>query len=278
MVGHFSSVQFHTFADFPLQSIHESRLHFPSASVFNLQILHTTHVVKLLSADFPLPSVTATYTHTEANRDKKGTYTMRMRRSQEEEQSRALCDLSALVLHLIRSPLAFSDHSPAPPSRRHPPPQITPAGFASLLLGISLALMLCGSVTFFIGFMLMPWVLGLVMVFYVAGILSTLSVLGRSILCYATAPPSPPRKDIPEIASRFGESLISYLCQRRVEVFVKWEMGCENEDYGAGLCAASRNLLPMEHTLKITELLLLLDAEILLLRMISGHELLAVAL
>jgi hypothetical protein len=63
-------------------------------------------------------------------------------------------------------------------------------------LGISLALMLCGSVTFFIGFILMPWVLGLVMVFYVVGIISTLSMLGRSILCYATAP-STPRKEIP---------------------------------------------------------------------------------
>jgi hypothetical protein len=74
--------------------------------------------------------------------------------------------------------------------------QISPVGFASLMLGISLALMLCGSVTFFIGFLLMPWVLGLVMVFYVAGIVSSLSMLGRSLLCYVTAPPSP-RKDIP---------------------------------------------------------------------------------
>lgn len=72
--------------------------------------------------------------------------------------------------------------------------QITPAGFASLLLGMSLALMLCGSVTFFIGFMLMPWVLGLAMVFYVVGLVSTLSMLGRAILCHSFSPPSP-RKD-----------------------------------------------------------------------------------
>ncbi|KAB1200629.1 hypothetical protein CJ030_MR0G006769 [Morella rubra] len=32
----------------------------------------------------------------------------------------------------------------------------------------------------------MPWVLGLVMVFYVAGIVSTLLMLGRSLLCYVT--------------------------------------------------------------------------------------------
>jgi len=116
----------------------------------------------------------------------------------QDEQSRALYDLSALVLNLIRSPptpLPFSDHVPPVASRRAPA-QISPAGFASLLLGISLALMLCGSVTFFIGFVLMPWVLGLVMLFYVAGILSSLSDFGRSILCHATAPPSP-CKDIP---------------------------------------------------------------------------------
>ncbi|KAI3738307.1 hypothetical protein L2E82_28340 [Cichorium intybus] len=50
--------------------------------------------------------------------------------------------------------------------------QITPAGFVSLLLGISLALILCGSITFFIGFLLMLKVFGLVMLFYVAGIVS----------------------------------------------------------------------------------------------------------
>ncbi|KAG4995601.1 hypothetical protein JHK82_032332 [Glycine max] len=123
-------------------------------------------------------------------------------RHEEDEQSRALYQLSALVLNLLRSPLSsltFSDEVPPLAASRRPGlGQISPAGFASLLLGISLALMLCGSVTFFIGFVLMPWVLGLVMLFYVAGILSSLSVFGRSILCYATAPPSP-RKDIPVI-------------------------------------------------------------------------------
>ncbi|QCE13081.1 hypothetical protein DEO72_LG11g74 [Vigna unguiculata] len=125
---------------------------------------------------------------------------MRGRRGgHQDQQSRALYDLSALVLNLIRSPpapLPFSHGVPPVPSRRSPLPQISPAGFASLLLGISLTLMLCGSVTFFIGFVLMPWVLGLAMLFYVAGIVSSLSVFGRSILCYATAPPSP-RKDFP---------------------------------------------------------------------------------
>ncbi|CAN6550976.1 unnamed protein product [Malus baccata var. baccata] len=135
-----------------------------------------------------------------------------MRRQQEQDQqSRVFYELSALVLNLLRSPptpIQFSDNSTVMPpsssssssSLRRPPAastaQISPAGFASLMLGISMALMLCGSVTFFIGFLLMPWVLGLVMVLYVAGILWSLSVLGKSILCYASAP-STPRKDIP---------------------------------------------------------------------------------
>ncbi|XP_015894320.1 uncharacterized protein LOC107428312 [Ziziphus jujuba] len=128
-----------------------------------------------------------------------------MMRRQQDQQSRVFYELSALVLNILRSPpspIPFSDHSPVTPpppvssTRRSPAAQISPAGFASLLLGISLALMLCGSVTFFIGFILMPWVLGLVMVFYVAGMISALSMLGRSILCYATAP-STPRKEIP---------------------------------------------------------------------------------
>ncbi|KAJ0038531.1 hypothetical protein Pint_23748 [Pistacia integerrima] len=133
-----------------------------------------------------------------------------MRRQQQQQQqdqlSRIFYELSALVLNILRSPpspMPYSDQSSeavVSSTRRSSSSssmQISPAGFASLMLGISLALMLCGSVTFFIGFMLMPWVLGLVMVFYVAGIVSTISVLGKSIFCYAMAPPSSPRKDIP---------------------------------------------------------------------------------
>ncbi|KAJ7945569.1 Transmembrane protein [Quillaja saponaria] len=128
-----------------------------------------------------------------------------MMRRQEDQLSRVFYELSDLVLNLLRcppTPVSFSDSSPGMPSdvsssRRSPSTnQISPAGFASLLLGISLALMLCGSVTFLIGFILMPWVLGLVIVFYVAGIVSSLSMLGRSILCFVTAPDTT-RKDIP---------------------------------------------------------------------------------
>ncbi|CAJ1938829.1 unnamed protein product [Sphenostylis stenocarpa] len=122
-------------------------------------------------------------------------------RGREDQQSRVFCELSALVFNLLRSPPLVPEPPtrrsplvPEPPTRRSPQgAQITPAGFASLLLGISVALMLCGSVTFFIGFMLMPWVLGFVMVFYVAAVVSALSVLGRSILCFVL-----PRKDLSE--------------------------------------------------------------------------------
>ncbi|CAN1137241.1 Calmodulin-binding transcription activator 4 [Linum perenne] len=129
-----------------------------------------------------------------------------MRREQRQDQhSRAFYELSNMVFNLLRSPptqIPFSDQfaamPPAAASRRRSPAaaKMTPAGFASLLLGVSLALMLCGSVTFFIGFILMPWVLGLVMVFYVAGIVSMIAMLGRWFLCFAAGPP-PHRKDIP---------------------------------------------------------------------------------
>ncbi|KAM0027052.1 hypothetical protein Hdeb2414_s0020g00565101 [Helianthus debilis subsp. tardiflorus] len=116
----------------------------------------------------------------------------------QDQNSRVFHELSALILNLIRhpTPLHFSG-DPTVASRRQPrPSQITPAGFASMLLGISLALMLCGSITFIIGFLLMPWVLGLVMLFYVAGIVSSLSVLGRAIFGH-TLPPYSPRKSVP---------------------------------------------------------------------------------
>ncbi|CAN8313347.1 unnamed protein product [Cochlearia groenlandica] len=129
-----------------------------------------------------------------------------MRRQHRDQDSRAFYDLSSLVLNLLRSPppsISFSDQFPSdsihPPMRNRPPPssfsspsmaQITPSGFASMLLGVSVALMMCGSLTFFIGFLLMPWVLALVMGFYVAGIVSVVSMAGRSLLCYVLPPPS----------------------------------------------------------------------------------------
>ena len=135
-----------------------------------------------------------------------------MRRQQQDEQSSVFYELSSLVMNILRSPpsaILSSDQSSmvsAVSSRRPIPMQITPAGFAWLLLGISLALMLCGSITFFIGFMMMPWVIGLVMFFYVAAVVSCLSMIGRSIFCYATAPP---RQDIPGTVVCFDEFLVN---------------------------------------------------------------------
>ncbi|XP_077228639.1 uncharacterized protein LOC143861636 [Tasmannia lanceolata] len=104
----------------------------------------------------------------------------------QDQQSRVFYELCALLLSILHSPQLPMTYSNPPPamsvSRTARRPEVSPAGFASLLLGISMALMLCGSVTFVIGFILMPWVLGLVMVFYLVGIVSNLSWLGRSIL------------------------------------------------------------------------------------------------
>ncbi|XP_024995009.1 uncharacterized protein LOC112528253 [Cynara cardunculus var. scolymus] len=127
---------------------------------------------------------------------------MMTRQPHQDQQSRVFYELSAMILNLLRyppTPIQFSDEV-STSSRRQPRPaplsQISPAGFASLLLGISLALMLCGSITFFIGFLLMPWVLGLVLLFYVAGIVSSISMVGRAIF-YHTLSPSSPRKGVP---------------------------------------------------------------------------------
>ncbi|KAK1438141.1 hypothetical protein QVD17_03944 [Tagetes erecta] len=129
---------------------------------------------------------------------------MMTRQSNQDQQSRVFYELSALILNLIRYPptsiqsIHFSDDVSRPrrQPRLAPMSEITPAGFASMLLGISLALMLCGSITFFIGFLLMPWVLGLVMLLYVVGIVSSLSMIGRAIF-YHTLSPSSPRKNVP---------------------------------------------------------------------------------
>ncbi|KAL9998167.1 hypothetical protein Hdeb2414_s0005g00181691 [Helianthus debilis subsp. tardiflorus] len=114
-----------------------------------------------------------------------------MTRQPQNEQSRVFYELSALILNLIRYP-PTSDEVRRQPPRPVPLSQITPAGFASMLLGVSLALMLCGSITFFIGFLLMPWVIGLVMLLYVVGIVSSLSMIGRAIFCH----PVSPRKNV----------------------------------------------------------------------------------
>ena len=99
--------------------------------------------------------------------------TTTMRRQHQDQQSKVFHELSTLVLNILRSSptsISFSNESLAPMtttrsattlvSRRSSTEvvvaQITSKGFAYLMLGISLALMLCGLLTLFIGFLLMP--------------------------------------------------------------------------------------------------------------------------
>ncbi|VFQ65026.1 unnamed protein product [Cuscuta campestris] len=115
-----------------------------------------------------------------------------MMRRQQDQHTRALYELSALALSILRcppAPIGFADASPVGERLRPVQQQISPAGFATFLLGISCALMVCGSVTFFIGFVMMPWVLCLAMVLYFVGIVASLSMLGRSILCHLSFSP-----------------------------------------------------------------------------------------
>ncbi|KQJ90934.1 uncharacterized protein LOC100843716 [Brachypodium distachyon] len=104
----------------------------------------------------------------------------------EAHQSRLLYELCALLLTILRPP---GEHGPRPWPR-----QVTAAGAASMLLGASVALMLCGSVTFMLGFFLMPWVVGLACVFLFVGFVTNLSGIGRAILCWPAAYSSSPKE------------------------------------------------------------------------------------
>ncbi|XP_020696358.1 uncharacterized protein LOC110109565 [Dendrobium catenatum] len=100
----------------------------------------------------------------------------------DEQQSGLFYELCTLILALLRSPHLFFPAVGAlcgTPQRS----EISPAGIASLFLGASLALMLCGSITFMLGCILMPWVIGFVIVLYLLGIVSSLSGIGKAILC-----------------------------------------------------------------------------------------------
>jgi hypothetical protein len=104
-----------------------------------------------------------------------------MRTAAETQQSRILYELSALVLTILQPPGEAAAG----------PRQVSAAGVASMLLGASMALMLCGSLTFMLGFFLMPWVLGLACVFLFVGFLTNLSGIGRAILCWPAACSAP---------------------------------------------------------------------------------------
>ncbi|TVU35988.1 hypothetical protein EJB05_17896, partial [Eragrostis curvula] len=101
-----------------------------------------------------------------------------------EHYSRLVRELCGLLFTIV-SP---SETVAAPGRPRSSPPTVhagmSPAAVASMLLGASMALMLCGSVTFAIGLLLMPWVAGLALLFGFAGAVSTLSagVFGKAAL------------------------------------------------------------------------------------------------
>jgi hypothetical protein len=94
-----------------------------------------------------------------------------------DHDARLIRDLCTLLVTII-APVAAAS---APPDTRRPVAPgrplggMSPAAAASMLLGASMALMLCGSVTFAIGFLLMPWVAGVALLFGFAGVVSTLS-------------------------------------------------------------------------------------------------------
>ncbi|KAL9454407.1 hypothetical protein AB3S75_009904 [Citrus x aurantiifolia] len=119
-----------------------------------------------------------------------------MRKEQEEEQrlssSSIYYELCYMIIHLLKpipNSLLLSGLSSS--SRQRSPlvlTQVSPAAFASLFLGVSLALMLFGSITFVIGFILMPWIVAFVFLFYLAGFFSKLSDLAQSFFCSGDVP------------------------------------------------------------------------------------------
>ncbi|KAK6928542.1 hypothetical protein RJ641_007133 [Dillenia turbinata] len=142
---------------------------------------------------------------------------MRARNQQEEEhddQSSVLYQLCSMIYHILESPppsipvlcssSSSSSSTSATPRRLNvttASQQISPTAFAYLFLGISLALMLFGSVTFVIGFILMPCIVGMILVFYAAGIVSNLSELGHAIFCSS----SPSSNDKPPDVNSNGD-------------------------------------------------------------------------
>lgn len=116
----------------------------------------------------------------------------KMSKQNYHEQTRVLYELCSMTTHLLRSPpfsitfpggvRSLITSSQASSSSSPPPPQISPAALGSLFVGASIALMLFGSVVFVIGLVMMPLVITLVLLFYVAEIVSGLSEIGRAVL------------------------------------------------------------------------------------------------
>ncbi|KAM0068367.1 hypothetical protein Hdeb2414_s0002g00072361 [Helianthus debilis subsp. tardiflorus] len=114
--------------------------------------------------------------------------------SDQDDQSQALYQLFSMIVNILGSPplpipfplpaafsggTAVASSSSAPSSQ---PPQVSPIGFAALFIWISMALMLFGSTIIVIGFMLMPLVIGLAMLFYLARLVSSLTYFVTGVL------------------------------------------------------------------------------------------------
>uniref|UniRef100_J3MZ06 Uncharacterized protein n=1 Tax=Oryza brachyantha TaxID=4533 RepID=J3MZ06_ORYBR len=108
--------------------------------------------------------------------------------AEDDQSSRVMYELCALLLTVLRSS----------PEEGGAGRAVAAAG-ASMLLGASVALMLCGSVTFMLGFFLMPWVVALACVFLFVGFVTNLSGIGRAILWPAGASSS--SSSSPKVAS-----------------------------------------------------------------------------
>ena len=132
-----------------------------------------------------------------------------MRREEEDDpQVRVLHELSSMILHILNTPplitlpftaLEIPSSSINPTSWR-----VSPVMFAALFLGISVALMLFGSIIFVIGLILLPWIIALSLIFYFAGIFSTLLGFGHAFLCWAVSP-----RDVPGNSSFLNSYLYS---------------------------------------------------------------------
>ncbi|PWA43202.1 hypothetical protein CTI12_AA535600 [Artemisia annua] len=94
-------------------------------------------------------------------------------------QTRVIQDLSSLLLTILRHP---DDNMTSSSSQK-----ISNSGLVWLMMGVSLALMVCGSLSFCIGFLLMPWVFFLVVLFYIVGVVSSFVVVFRAVFCHAFA-------------------------------------------------------------------------------------------
>ncbi|KAG9141939.1 hypothetical protein Leryth_009306 [Lithospermum erythrorhizon] len=126
-------------------------------------------------------------------------------REEQDQYSRALYELCSMIIHVFQSPplprslrtmvvgrdmvgpSSSSASSSSRPLNLLRQQQMSPAAFTALFLGVSVSLMLFGSVTFVIGLLLMPLVVALVMLFYFAGMVSNLSEFSRSILWGSSA-------------------------------------------------------------------------------------------